>query len=100
MDWDLPQLRDLTIEVKFFRNLNSFKKLDFQKGGKTLFLASSWAGYVGVLTGVRPNSYSVSINFRRTEKGNLWQNIKQSLKGGWPTGFLVRVVLEEDNSFT
>jgi hypothetical protein len=54
MDWDMPALERLAIEV------------EFQQAGKTVFLATTWAGYVGVLTGMRPGAWSVSINYRRT----------------------------------
>merc|ERR1712000_611097 len=52
MDWAMEFLSPLTIEVEFFRN----KKL--------LFRATTWAGYVGVLTGSKPSQFSASINFR------------------------------------
>jgi len=87
MDWDMPALKKLTIEV------------EFQRGGNPVFYGTTWAGYVGVLTGMRPSAYTVAVNFRRTEKGTFWQNIKQSLSKGWPIGFLVRQVLDEDSTF-
>lgn len=39
MDWGMEWLRPLTIEV------------DFIRGGKTQYVATTWVGYVGVLTG-------------------------------------------------
>jgi hypothetical protein len=39
MDWGMEFLRPLTIEV------------EFTKGGRTLYVATTWVGYVGVLTG-------------------------------------------------
>jgi len=38
--------------------------LEYQKGGKTLFYATSFAGYVGVLSGMKPNAFSISLNTR------------------------------------
>lgn len=55
MDWDMPALAALTIEV------------DFVRAGAKVFTATTWAGYVGVLTGVRPRGFSVAVNYRRTE---------------------------------
>ena len=50
MDWELDLLKPLTIEV------------DFQKAGKTAYVATTWAGYVGVFTGLRPgNPFTVFI---------------------------------------
>ena len=60
MDWNLPILRKLTFQAKFkFKN-------------KTLFTGTTWAGYLGILTGMRhpqtkeEEAYSISINYRRT----------------------------------
>lgn len=80
-------LSPLTIEVEFFRN----KKL--------LFRATTWAGYVGVLTGSKPSQFSASINFRATTKGSFWTNVRESLTGSWPIGFLLRACFEDCSSF-
>ena len=55
MDWDMPALAALTCEV------------DFVRGGALLFRATTWVGYVGVLTGLKPGAFSVAVNYRRTE---------------------------------
>jgi len=87
MDWGMDFLEPLTVE------------LDFRKGGQTVFMATSWAGYVGVLTGMRPGSYSVSINFRVTDEGTFWGNLKNALTACWPIGFLLREIFETEPSF-
>ena len=93
MDWDMPELKKLTIEV------------DFIKNGNVLYTATTWAGYVGVLTGLRPGGYSVSVNYRRTELGDnniisgILTNMKRGVAGHWPVSFLVRDVLETRYSF-
>ena len=46
MDWDMAALERLTLEV------------DFVKAGAVVFSATTWAGYVGVLTVVRGGRYS------------------------------------------
>eukprot|EP01111_Echinosteliopsis_oligospora_P006314 TRINITY_DN20397_c0_g1_i1.p1 TRINITY_DN20397_c0_g1~~TRINITY_DN20397_c0_g1_i1.p1 ORF type:complete len:459 (-),score=104.22 TRINITY_DN20397_c0_g1_i1:23-1399(-) len=81
MDWDFKFLGPLTVE------------LDFYRGGERLYSATSWVGYVGILTGMRPNGYSVSVNFRNTSSSYL-QNLKQAIVRGWPIGFLVRACFE------
>jgi hypothetical protein len=48
MDWGMEFLRPLTIEV------------DFVKGGRTQYLATTWVGYVGVLTGTSTLSLRLS----------------------------------------
>eukprot|EP00949_MAST-11_sp_MAST-11-sp1_P003083 g3083.t1 len=93
MDWEMPELQQLTIQV------------DFVSGGQTVFRATTWAGYVGVLTGMRPQGYSVSVNYRRTELGasdgvgGIFRNMQRGAAGHWPVSFLVREVLETENSF-
>jgi|SRR3989338_817406 len=87
MDWEMDILKEMTIELDF-RNSN----------GKTLFLATSWAGYVGILTGMKPKKYAVAINFRRTT-GSMWENFQRIINSSWPVGFLVRHVLENMSSY-
>eukprot|EP01091_Cochliopodium_minus_P011815 TRINITY_DN3448_c0_g1_i1.p1 TRINITY_DN3448_c0_g1~~TRINITY_DN3448_c0_g1_i1.p1 ORF type:complete len:481 (-),score=111.33 TRINITY_DN3448_c0_g1_i1:8-1249(-) len=87
MDWDMTELRELTIE------------LDFQRKGRTVFLATSWAGYLGILTGCVPNGYSISVNFRITEDGSFWQNIKRAMGKCWPIGFLIREICTTTNDY-
>jgi beta subunit of N-acylethanolamine-hydrolyzing acid amidase len=88
MDWAMDFLRDVTMEV------------DFQRGGKTVFLATTWPGYVGVFTGMRPGGYSVSINFRISGDSYM-KNAKAALmKRAYPTGFLLRRTLTKVGDFT
>lgn len=67
--------------------------------------ATTWAGYVGVLTGVRNQGFSVSVNYRRTELGALGgvggivQNLKRGIAGHWPVSFLIREVMESETTF-
>ena len=71
------ELQQLTIQV------------DFVSGGQTVFRATTWAGYVGVLTGMRPQGYSVSVNYRRTEfgasdgVGGIFRNMQRGAAGHW-----------------
>ena len=57
MDWDLPILKELTIQI-------NFKRRD-----KTVFTGTTWVGYIGVLTGMKARAFSVSINYRQTHYG-------------------------------
>jgi hypothetical protein len=94
MDWEMPALQRLTIEV------------DFVRQGVPIFRATTWPGYVGVLTGMRFNSFSVSVNYRRSQEGHrdmlggLLTNMLEGLKGNsWPISFLVREVLDQHTYF-
>ena len=64
MDWAADFLRPLTVRLRFYR------------GDKLLYEAVSWAGYLGILTAVKPGKYAVAVNFRQEAKetvaGMLW----------------------------
>ncbi len=86
MDWGLDFLSQLTISVKFVNK------------SKELFKCITWAGYVGVLTGVSNNA-SIAINFRNSKNGNIMDNIKKLATGAWPIGFLVRNMFENQYTY-
>lgn len=87
MDWGMDILKPLTIEI------------DCRKNDQTVFLATTWAGYLGVFTGMRPGEWSCSLNFRVTRQGSFWTNLKSAMKGAMPSGFLIRQLLETEPSF-
>ncbi|XP_028515242.1 acid ceramidase [Exaiptasia diaphana] len=76
--------------------------LDFKKGGKTLYKTVSFAGYVGVITGLKPGLFSLTLNERFNINGGYigiieWIFGKRDAK--W-SSFLSRDVLEHANSFS
>jgi hypothetical protein len=81
MDWDDNFLRDITINVRFIKNK------------RYLFEATTWVGYMGILTGVKPNLFSISINYRRNHYPQFWKNIVNVLRFNFPVGYLVRECL-------
>lgn len=87
MDWGMDFLKPLTIEV------------DFMKNNKCVYTATTWAGYVGVLTGCRHKAWSASVNFRVTKEGTIWDNLKRALDRSWPIGFLLREALTRTSDF-
>ena len=84
MDWSIPVLQELTIQVHF------------RRGGRILFTAPTWAGYVGILTAVRPKDFAVAVNFRlsRTELADRMRIPRAS-----PIGFIVRHVMETCDTY-
>lgn len=86
MDWELPELKALTIEVEFWKN------------GEPLFVTTTWPGYIGVFTGMRYNCFSSSVNFRCTGESYL-NNLRNAVSYDWPIGFLLRAVLQEDGNY-
>lgn len=86
MDWDMQQLKNLTIQV------------DFVKNNKIIYTATTWAGYVGIMTAVKPGVCTIALNYRRTNNSIL-TNFYNTMMGSWPVGFLIRHVIETDLSY-
>lgn len=86
MDWAMEELKDITIQVRFVKN------------DKEIYQAVCWAGYVGILTGVRKDIASVSLNYRRTVEPSIMDNLYSMIGGSWPAGFLIRHALETADS--
>jgi len=64
--WDINNITWLTTE--YLKPL--IVKLDFQRNGKTVFKSVNFAGYVGILTGIKPVRFSLFVsqsNFVLTE---------------------------------
>ncbi len=87
MDWDMTYLKDLTIEI------------DFYDKKKHLFTGITWAGYLGIFTGISKNKWSISLNYRKRDSPNIVKNIKNIIWQKWPAGFLIRECLSKDIDF-
>ena len=62
----------------------------FQKGGKTIYTSVAWYGFIGVLSGMRHDAYSVTLNAVLSQES---PNFAQ------PITFLIRDVLEEESNY-
>lgn len=83
VDFGIPSLRNITVNV------------NFTKGGELLYQGTTFVGYVGLLTGMRPGAFSLSLNQRNTHSGNLWDNLAEAIfHGAHSTAFLYRSLLE------
>jgi len=94
VDGPLEKLSNMTCEV------------DFVRKGNVVFSATTWPGYVGVLTGVRPGAFSVSVNRRYEDRGftqgnerEMILNMFKCMSEAWPVSFLVRDVLERASTY-
>jgi hypothetical protein len=91
-DHGLVHVRCLDWEVMRPEIIQATRLFDFQRGGRTVFVAAGIAGMVGVLSGLRPGKYSVTINWAQSSGATIpW--LKQD-----PT-LLVRHVLETCDSY-
>ncbi|GCC23827.1 hypothetical protein chiPu_0002225 [Chiloscyllium punctatum] len=89
--WKIPEyLRPLTV------NLN------FQRNNKTVFKSTNFAGYVGMLTGMRPGTFTLTMNERFSIDGGYIGIIEWILgkRDGIWMSFLTRSVLENATSYT
>ncbi|CAL1548652.1 unnamed protein product [Lymnaea stagnalis] len=77
--------------------------LDWQRGGETVFKSVNYAGYTGILTGVKPKLFTLSMNARDDASGGGIVGILKWLLGNrnesW-IGFLTRNVMETATSFS
>ncbi|MFT7807719.1 acid ceramidase [Arapaima gigas] len=97
MGWDMKnktwliteKLRPLVVNV------------DFQRNNKTVFKSTSFAGYVGMLTGVRPHTFTLTMNERFSLDGGYIGIIEWILgkRDGMWMSFLTRSVLENSTSY-
>ncbi|KAF0886387.1 ASAH1 ceramidase, partial [Crocuta crocuta] len=75
--------------------------LDFRRNNRTVFKASSFAGYVGILTGFRPGLFSLTLNERFSLNGGYLGIIEWiwGKKDAMWIGFITRSVLENGTSY-
>lgn len=81
-------LRNITIRV------------DYQQGGKTVYSGITYAGYVGLVTGQRPNVFTITMDER--DQGAWWMNILLAIidRKASPVSFLLRDALATAQNFT
>jgi len=97
MGWDW---RNHTWEVtEYLRPL--IVNINYTRGGKVVFKTTSFAGYIGVLTGMQPGIFTLTMNERFNIDGGYLGFVEWILgkRDGWWMGFLTRHVLENATSF-
>ncbi|KAM6440334.1 acid ceramidase isoform 1-T1 [Liasis olivaceus] len=75
--------------------------LDFQKNNKTVFKSANFAGYVGMISGVKQGIFTLTMNERFSIDGG-YIGVFEWLLGqrdGWWMSFLTRTVLENSTSY-
>jgi acid ceramidase len=95
--WDVKNHTWLTTEA--LRPL--VVELDFQRGGQTVYKSVNFAGYVGVLTGMKPQQFTLTLDERFSMEGGFVGIIRWLLgdrSANW-AGFLMRDVLEKADSY-
>jgi len=88
LDWNFPDsLLDCVINV------------DYQSNGKTVYKGTTLAGFVGILNGVRPGGFSISMN-ARNKGGEIVLNFLELLALGAKTPTqVIRQTLASEESY-
>uniref|UniRef100_A0A8D3E3E5 Acid ceramidase n=1 Tax=Scophthalmus maximus TaxID=52904 RepID=A0A8D3E3E5_SCOMX len=75
--------------------------LDFRRNNQTVFKSTNFAGYVGMLTGIKPHTFTLTMNERFSLDGGyigIMEWVLGKRDGMWMS-FLTRSVLEDANSY-
>ncbi|KAJ8383476.1 hypothetical protein AAFF_G00220720 [Aldrovandia affinis] len=97
MGWDLKN-RSWTITEKLKPLVVN---LDFRRNNRTVFKSTNFAGYVGMLTGIRPHTFTLTMNERFSLDGGYIGIVEWILgkRDGMWMSFLTRSVLENATSY-
>jgi N-acylethanolamine-hydrolysing acid amidase len=87
LDYSLPGLENITANVKWV------------KGGEELAFSTQYIGYMGILTGMRPNGWAVSVNQRFSVEVPEVNMIDTWLNGARSIGFFLRDTLLTVDSY-
>ncbi len=66
------------------------KVFHWKKGGKTVFKSVGWMGFIGVLSGMKPHQFSITLNAVLSEEAPNFAK---------PISFLLREVLEDNHTY-
>jgi hypothetical protein len=87
LDYSYPEyIANLSVNVDFYRN------------GSYLYSGNVIAGYLGILTGKKPNAFSITAN-QRNLNDSIANTFLEVLEGGLPSIYLVRMALEQDPDY-
>uniref|UniRef100_A0A1X7U5P5 N-acylethanolamine-hydrolyzing acid amidase n=1 Tax=Amphimedon queenslandica TaxID=400682 RepID=A0A1X7U5P5_AMPQE len=87
---------DYSLFHSLFTNMTII--VQFKKGANSNYITgTTFAGFIGLLTGCRTNGVSISLNER--DKGHLWENAASAIKDGGHglVSLLIRDVLEQND---
>ena len=99
--------RNLDYSISGLQNLTA--QIDFTRAGETVYKGTEFVGYVGLLTGMRPGGWSVSVDQRATydfanatkkdSLSGLVENLVSAATGGSTLGMFLRNTLDTETSF-
>ena len=87
LDYPVPKaMRELVANVEFVRD------------GKLLYRATTFIGYFGVLTGVKPGAFAISLD-QRSANGSFWWNLMNAGIGKTGNTFAIRKAFEKFSTY-
>ena len=87
LDYVVPRaMRELVANIEFMRD------------GKLLYRATTFIGYFGVLTGVKPGAFAISLD-QRAAHGSFWWNIANAAIGHTGNTFAIRKAFETYSNY-
>jgi N-acylethanolamine-hydrolysing acid amidase len=88
LDYGVPGLQNITVNIRF------------TKESKTMYQGTTYVSFLGLLTGMKPNAFSLSIDERDTKNGTVWDNAFEAIfEGGHSIGFFFRETLQNAANF-
>jgi len=87
LDYSLPGLPYITSDISFMKN------------GTVLYYGTQYVGYFGILTGMRPGGWSISVNQRFVLEIPLLPTIEAMINGAASVGFTLRDALGKISTY-
>jgi hypothetical protein len=72
--------------------------IEFMRDGKLLYRATTFIGYFGVLTGVKPGAFAISLD-QRVAHGSFWWNVANAAIGHTGNTFAIRKAFETYSNY-
>jgi hypothetical protein len=76
-------------------------EVNFTRGGRVLYRGTTYAGYVGLLTGMKPGPNGFSVSADQRHEGSKWDNVVEALfvKNATAAAWLMRRTLDSTADF-
>jgi len=86
IDWNISETKPTPININFI------------KDGNIVFGATTYPGYIGTLTGMKPKNFALSINHRKLDD-DYYSNLYYILTSSWQISLLARHVLTNCDNY-
>jgi hypothetical protein len=98
-DGNMLHARNLDFPIPYLQNITY--QADFRRNNKTVYKAATFLGEFGVLTGMVPGGFSVSVNERRKAPlTNVFRYVYSALTGGKCITYAVRDIMDSAKNYS